>query len=461
MDFTGKKQVLEFRSVIGASADDTFSWHWQPGAIDRLMPPWESVEVVSAADVPGDGVEATLRVGVGPFKLNWVARHSEIVPGLQFTDDQRHGPFTSWRHLHKFEPLTADTCTLVDRIEYELPASSLSELVLGNFVKRKIRRMFNYRHSVTAADVKLYKNRGGRILKVLVTGSHGLVGSHLIPLLTSQGHQVTRLVRSHPSPVDILWDPDRGQIERDRLEGFDAVVHLAGDNIASGRWTAAKKASILASRVQGTRLLCETLAGLKHPPEVIISASAIGYYGHRADEVMTEDSDPGRGYLADVCNCWEAATASAGEKDIRVVTLRTGVVLSVRGGALAKMLTPFRIGIGGRLGSGNQCMSWVSMEDVTGAIYHALTHRELAGPINVVAPDPVTNSQFTAALGAALNRPTIFPVPGFAARLLLGEMANELLLSGARVKPSKLLEAGYIFRHPELQPLLTQMLSAG
>ncbi len=422
------------------------------------MPPWESVEVVRPADGPADGATAVLKVKVGMFKLEWIARHFQMVAGLQFADIQQRGPFAFWHHVHRLEPLGADRCELIDKIEYELPASPISQLLLGGYVKKKLARMFNYRHQTTVNDIRLVMNTGGRVMKIAVTGSHGLIGSQLIPFLTSLCHEVVRLVRAYPAQGDILWRPESGEIDKSSLEGLDAVVHLAGDSIAAERWTASKKARIRSSRVTGTRLLSQTLASLKKPPEVLISASAIGYYGNRADEVLTEESLPGTGFLADVCREWESAVEPARRAGIRVANLRIGVVLSRAGGALTKMLPAFQMGAGGNIGSGKQWMSWVSSEDVIGSIYHVLTHKELEGPINVVAPQAVTNSGFTAALGNVLHRPTVLPLPGFVAHLLLGEMADELLLSSAQVKPCKLLESGYKFRHPALEPMLRELL---
>lgn len=456
----GRRQVVEFRTVIAAPAEEVFRWHWQPGAVHRLMPPWESVEVVTPADGPRDGATAALKVRLGPLKLHWIARHCQTIPGLQFADVQQSGPFAFWHHVHRLEPLGADRCELVDKIEYELPASPASQLIVGDYVKKRLARMFDHRHQVTAADVALFMNRGGRAMRILVTGSHGLIGSELVPFLTSLGHEVVRLVRAHPEQKDILWRPDSGVMDKSALEGLDAVVHLAGDNIASGRWTANKKAKIRSSRVLGTKLLCDTLASLKKPPAVLVSASAIGYYGHRADEVLTEESLPGAGFLADVCREWEAAVEPARRAGIRVANLRTGVVLSRRGGALSRMLPAFQMGAGGNIGSGQQWMSWVSCEDVVGAIHHIVTHPELAGPINAVAPQAVTNSRFTAVLGGVLHRPTVLSVPEFAAHLLLGEMADNLLLASALVTPRKLLDSGYTFRHAALEPMLRGLLGA-
>jgi uncharacterized protein (TIGR01777 family) len=271
---------------------------------------------------------------------------------------------------------------------------------------------------------------------------------------------VRRLVRSTPRPgqADIPWNPAARSIGTPALEGLDAVVHLAGDNIASGRWTAAKKASIRDSRVQGTAVLCEALAQLVKPPHVLLSASAVGYYGDRGETVLREESPPGTGFLAEVCQAWEAATAPAVQRGIRVVRLRFGMVLSQAGGALAKLLTPFRLGLGGVVGAGKQYMSWVALDDVLGVVQYALSTEALQGPVNVVAPQAVTNREFTATLGQVLRRPTRLPLPAFAARLLFGEMADALLLASTRVAPARLVASGYTLQYPELEAALRHLL---
>ncbi|MGI9065956.1 MAG: TIGR01777 family oxidoreductase [Pyrinomonadaceae bacterium] len=293
-------------------------------------------------------------------------------------------------------------------------------------------------------------------MKILISGSHGLVGSALIKSLERDGgHEIFRLVRHAPnSRAEIEWSPDRYSIALARIEGFDAVVHLAGESIADGRWTDEKKKRIRESRVKGTRLLGDALANLANPPKSLISASAIGYYGNRGDEVLTEGSAPGDDFLSEVCVEWEKATALATEKGIRVVNTRFGIILDANGGALAKMLPPFRMGIGGRIGSGKQWMSWIALDDVVEAIKFALTNETLSGPVNFVAPNPVTNSEFTKTLGKALSRPTIFPIPAFGVRLVFGEMADALLLSGQRVKPTALEGAGYQFQYSNLAEAL-------
>jgi uncharacterized protein (TIGR01777 family) len=296
-------------------------------------------------------------------------------------------------------------------------------------------------------------------MRILVTGSSGLVGSALVPSLTAAGHQVERLVRkANAGAGEVRWNPDAGQIDRERLEDLDAVFHLAGESIASGRWTKAKKERIRDSRVQATRLLSAALAERQRPPQTLVCASAIGFYGDRGDEWLDESSPPGRGFLADVCREWEAAADPARQKGIRVVHTRIGVVLSAAGGALAVMLTPFKLGVGGVVGSGRQFMSWIALDELIAAFHHVLNHGALHGPVNCTAPNPVTNREFTKTLGRVLGRPTCFPLPAFAARLALGEMADELLLSSTRVTPRRLQDSGYQFQFPDLEGALRHVL---
>ena len=299
-------------------------------------------------------------------------------------------------------------------------------------------------------------------MRVAITGSTGLVGSEVVTVLSAAGHEVVRLVRRAPAPGEkaVRWDPVRREVDAAGLEGFDAVIHLAGENVGAGRWTPARKAAIRDSRVNGTRLLCDALAGLARPPKTLLCASAVGYYGDRGDERLTEGSPPGTGFLAEVCREWEAASAPAARKGIRVVALRIGMVLSPKGGALPRMLPLFRAGLGGVIGSGRQYVSWVALDDLPRIILHALQRGDLSGPVNAVAPRPVTNREFTEALGKALSRPTPLPVPAFALRLAVGrEMADGLLLASARVVPKRLEETGYRFRFPELLAAFRHMLA--
>ncbi len=295
-------------------------------------------------------------------------------------------------------------------------------------------------------------------MDVLVSGSTGLIGSALVSALEESGHRVRRLTRSGGSSEDVVrWDPSAGEIDAGQIEGVDAIVHLAGENIV-GRWTDAKKARIRDSRVRGTRLLAETLARLPTPPAVMISASASGYYGDRGNELLSEESAPGDNFLAGVGQEWEAAADPAREAGVRVVHPRIGIVLSTEGGALGTTLPIFKLGVGGKIGSGRQYWSWIAIDDVVGAILHALTEDSLEGPVNVTVPDPPTNAEYTRVLGHLLGRPTVFPLPAPAARIMLGQLADELLLASQRIEPARLKETGYSYRYPELEGALRHLL---
>jgi len=297
-------------------------------------------------------------------------------------------------------------------------------------------------------------------MRVIVTGSHGLIGGELVARLLHGGHQVTRLVRGQPAPGEAAWDPTAGTIEAEKLEGHDAAVHLAGAGIGDHRWTDDHKKAVLDSRVQGTGLLACTLGGLASPPKVMASGSAVGYYGYdRGDEELTESAERGTGFLADVVARWEEAAAPAAEAGVRVVFLRSGVVLSAKGGSLKKQLLPFKAGLGGRLGRGRQWLSWISIDDEIAVIAHVLTTDTLTGPVNLTSPQPVTNAEFTVTLARVLKRPAIIPVPTPALQVLFGrEMAQEMLLGGQRVLPSRLEGSGFTFAHPGLEEALRRVL---
>ncbi|MBL8843817.1 MAG: TIGR01777 family oxidoreductase [Planctomycetes bacterium] len=443
-----------FRSAMPADAAALHDWHARPGAFLRLSPPWQRVTLEEAPRCLSVGTRAILRVHLGPFSRRWVAEHVEHVPGASFRDVQRSGPFRRFDHTHRFLPAPGGSL-LEDQIDWEVPLAPLSSPAVG-WVRASLQRAFAWRHRVTAFDLRCHL--GSRPMNVVVSGSSGLVGSALVPFLTAGGHSVRRLVRDGGAASDIGWRPERREFDARPLDGVDAVVHLAGDSIADGRWNAAKKQRIRDSRVVGTQLLAHGLAGLAKKPKVLICASAIGFYGTRGDEWLDEQSSLGSGFLADVCREWEGAAQAAVDAGIRVVQLRFGVILSASGGALKKMLPPFQLGVGGRIGSGRQWMSFIALDDVLGAVAKALQAESLRGPVNVVAPAPVTNDEFTRTLGRVLGRPTLFPMPSFAARLVFGEMADELLLSSQRVLPKKLQAAGYAFGYPTLEAALRHLL---
>jgi len=455
-------EIFTRRTLLPAPPEAVFRWHTRPGALERLMPPWLRMCVLERQGGIRDGGRVRLRLFKGPFHFDWDVEHFGYVENRQFCDRQIRGPFAHWEHRHFFEPEGAAACFVEDRIEYRLPMGAAGRLAAGRAVRRELERMFIYRHRVLQQDVAACL--GHRIhprMNILVTGSSGLIGSALRPFLETCHHQVARLPRvsrdGGPPPAR-AWDPEKGAFPTAALEGFDAVIHLAGENIAARRWTRKEKELIRNSRIKGTRHLCEALARLDRPPKVLIAASATGYYGDRGAEMLDEDSAPGAGFLPAVCREWEEATAPAAGRGIRVVNLRFGVVLTPAGGALASMLPAFRAGLGGPMGSGWQFMSWVAMDDVIGAVQHALLTESLRGPVNVVSPQPVSNRDFSRVLGRVLNRPAFFRMPAFALKILLGEMAGPLLLAGARVQPRRLLETGYAFRYPDLEDALRHLL---
>jgi uncharacterized protein (TIGR01777 family) len=381
------------------------------------------------------------------------------VAGRQFVDEQVGGPFARWRHTHRVTPLGPDRARLEDDIDYAPPLGWLGGLADAAVVRARLARTFAYRHAVTRDDIETHRRYAGPAMRIAITGASGLVGSHLVPFLTTAGHDVVRLVRGAVSaPGDVRWDPATGAVDHDALGPVDAIVHLAGAGIADRRWTDAYKRQIRDSRVGPTTALSRTLAALPRRPQVLVSASAIGYYGNRGDEPLSERSAPGTGFLPDICVAWERAAQPAADAGIRVVHPRLGIVLSRRGGALAKMLPPFLLGAGGRVGAGTQYMSWIGLDDVLGAIYHALRTPGVTGPLNLTAPSPVTNAEFTATLAHVLRRPAIVPAPAFALRAAFGEMADALLLGGQRVLPEALTATGYVFRHASLEAALRHAL---
>jgi hypothetical protein len=482
--------VFERWVDLAAAPEEVLRWHQAPGAFERLAPPWDDVRVISRTGgiEPGARVVLSMPTGVwgrrsvrsrhsphgtgdglrpasepdGPLRQRWVAEHRalDVAGVLGFRDVQVSGPFAAWDHRHLIEARPGGGARLVDRIEYALPLGALGAAAGGRFARGQLERVFRYRHRVLADDLAAHAaTRGRPAMRIAITGASGMIGQALAPLLETGGHQVVRLVRGRAAREnEIAWDPARGTLDASALRGIDAVVHLAGENVAAGRWTEARKRALRDSRTLPTATLAGALASVEGGPRTLVCASAIGVYGDRGDEELVETSPLGADFLADLGRAWEDSTAAAARAGVRVVHLRFGIVLSPRGGALAKMLTPYSLGLGGPLGSGRQWMSWVAIDDTIGAIQHALVTDSLAGAVNVTAPSPVRNSEFTRGLGRVLGRPTPFPAPAFALKLAFGEMAGALLLGSQRVLPAKLLASGYRFRFAELEPALRHVL---
>lgn len=442
-------------SSLPVSVEEAFAYHDRPGALNRLIPPWESVEIEHSDNSLAVGSRVIMKTRIFGFPFRWVAEHTEYDPPNLFADTQISGPFAAWNHQHKFES-AGDYSRLHDCIEYRVPFGPIGRLLGGGKARSTLETMFAYRHRLTHDDLTLQADRPSEKLRVAISGCSGLVGGQLRSLLTLLGHQVNPIVRSVDDNESSIaaWEDPR---EATRLAEVDAVVHLAGKSIASSRWTDKVKQEIRDSRVIKTRELCETLAGLDRKPSVLVCASATGIYGDRGDERLDEESDLGRDFLSEVAEEWESACQPAIDAGIRVVNARLGLVLSPNGGALQKMLLPAKF-CGGALGSGNQWYSWIALDDVVGAIYHAITDESIAGAVNFVSPEPITNRDFAATLASVLGRPALIPAPAFLLRTALGEMADGLLLTSTRVQPRCLLQAGYRYRFTSLREFLRYTL---
>lgn len=448
---------LEYSSVVDAPRDEVFAWHARPGAFLRLSPPWGPLQLIAEADSLEDG-RAVLAL---PGGLRWVAQHQAdgYDPPHRFVDAIGAAGLASlpariavrWKHIHDFEDAGENRTRVIDRVATPVPAAAL-------------RPMFAYRHRQLADDLAAHRQaaeHGLTAATIAITGSSGLVGSALSAFLSTGGHRVIRLVR-HPAtgPDERQWDP--ADPDPDLLAGVDAVIHLAGASIA-GRFTDAHRRDIRASRIEPTRRLSELVAGSTGGPRVLISASAIGYYGYdRGDEILTEDSDRGDGFLADVVADWEEATDPAEQAGVRVVHVRTGIVQSPRGGTLRLLRPLFSAGLGGPVGGGDQWLSWIGIDDLLDIYHRGLWDTTLSGAVNAVAPEPVRNADYTRILAHVLRRPAVLPVPRLGPRLLLGDQgARELACASQRVAPAKLERGGHRFRHPDLDGALRHLLGRG
>lgn len=421
-----------------APVDEVFAWHERPGALTRLLPPWQPVRVRSeAADLRSGTAEMVL-----PGGLVWAARHCDYEAGRQFVDELTSLPLR-WRHEHRFSAESATTTRVADHVDTPVP-------------ERLLRPMFAYRYRELAADLIAHQTFGAAPLTVAITGGSGMIGTALAAFLSTGGHRVIRLVRGTPTrPDERRWEPDSPDPEL--FAGVDALVHLAGASIG-GRMTEERKRNAYDSRVGPTRRLAELAAATNLP--AFISASAIGFYGFdRGDEVLDEAAQRGDGFLADLVWDWEAATGPAERAGCRVVRVRTGIVLSPRGGVLRLLYPLYAAGLGGPLGDGTHWMSWIGLDDLLDIYLRALTRPDLAGSVNAVAPEPLRYRDFSQTLGHVLHRPAILPVPAFAPRLLLGtDGARELAFASQRVRPTRLRAAGHTFRTPELTDALAHLL---
>ncbi len=454
-----KSDVYIKKTKINAPVEAVFSWHERKGAIARLTPPWAPLRLMSrCGEGIRKGVRVTFQIRIFKIPMPWVAKHIDYKENLEFKDCQIKGPFAQWEHTHGFHADGSSGMVMEDRVEFKLPFGILSRPFYG-YAKKEFDRMFSYRHRVLKYDLEGHVGNTSQ-KRILVSGASGTIGSALVPFLQTSGHEVIRLVREKAGlkEGELFWDPYTGHLDLEAAGPFDAVINLNGLDISRRRWTGEQKKKILDSRVIPTRLLVEKIKTMKQKPEIFISSSAIGFYGDGEDTLLTESSAPGHCFISRVCRQWEDAAREAETAGIRTVPLRIGIVLTPAGGALARMELPFKAGCGVTLSHGRQYMSWISMDDAVSGILHILNSEDIRGPVNLTAPNPVTNLEFSETLAKVFSKKVFFRFPAFLARLLWGEMGKETLLTSARVKPEKLLSNGFVFRHETLVPALRHVL---
>ena len=452
-------ELMDIEAKVPFSREVVAAWHERPGAMRRLMPTWQQVRINREPWPIENGVQGGIQLGLGPFSMDWNMELEGVRPGYGFVDRQIKGPFSSWRHEHAFDDSTIEgrpACLLRDKVQYRLPGGFIGKAIGGGKIKRDLDVMFKVRHVRLAEDLRRHSEEGpGRSLRIGITGSSGLVGRNLSAFLTTGGHEVVRMVRrdARPGHSEVRWNPDRVEADTDGLEGLDAVVHLAAAGIADRRWSKERKALIRSSRVLGTRFLSTVLSELKSPPKVLISASAIGFYG-ATEELVNESSAPGSGMLPELCREWEEATAPAVQAGIRVVLPRIGIVLSPQGGALAKLLPVTNFGLLGPVGTGRQGMSTIGIDDLIYMMHRAMADESISGAFNAVGPEPMSQRDFARTLGRIMRRPSIAPLPGFMVKMLFGEMGERLLLEGQFVEPRRMVDAGYRFARSSVEETL-------
>ena len=441
--------VFERTVTIEAPAEIAYHWHEMPGAFERMIPPWVRARIGKNDPAIADGSKTCIEIRLLEVWRKWVVAHENVVAGSQFTDRQIFGPFKKWRHCHYFKDTSDGQCELIDRVEFELPIGGIG----SSYAKKELERVFAYRHEVAKRDIERFAARASRPV-FGVTGSTGFIGKKLSDYLRSQGCKVIGITRHPRSDQDIAWNPERGELDAERLEGIDVLVNLAGANVASGKWTEARKRKLRDSRIESLVTLKSAIGGMRRRPYLLISASGIGFYGKNRESLTGEEAVAGKGFLAELCVEWEAAAKEIRPLLDRVVIARTGLVLGASGGALRKMLPAFSFGFGGRLGSGRQWMSWIGIEDWIRAIDFISDSPDAEGVFNMCVEDSVENTEFTKTLGKILKRPAIFPVPEFLLKLAFGEMTEEMLLSSSRAIPERLVDCGFEFAHPDLEQSL-------
>ena len=454
-----------YQAEHDATKEEIWNWYNSPGAFRRIMPEWEGIIPMNAGALENDD-ETIFKVGIGPIRQTWVAKHHSVIPGETFADRMMRGPFGAWNHVHRFDSTGAGKTTIYDDVEYKLPLHFVTGWSAGLTVLPRMRQMFKYRSTRVDSDIKQIQATANQPRqKVLVSGSTGMIGLQLCAFLETAGHDVYRLLRPKtklPADVNsekvIRWNDLTGDVLEGDMNGFDSVIHLAGAGIGDKRWSKKRKQLIRDSRVIPTENLSRVLASLDKPPKALLSGSAIGFYGDRGSDVLDEKSKSGSGFLAEISSEWEEASSQAKDAGIRVVNLRTGIVVSPLGGALSKLLLPAKMGGGGPVGGGKQIQSWISLDDEIFAIHHLMMTESCTGPYNLTSPNPVPQKKFAKILGRVIRRPAFMPLPGFMIRIMFGEMGKKLVLEGQHVEPSRLLESGFEFTYNDLESCLRNCL---
>ncbi|MEC9491517.1 TIGR01777 family oxidoreductase [Flexistipes sp.] len=443
--------------VVDYEVEKLFGYHERPGVLRRLTPPWVNAEVLREPDNLYAGSSAVIRLKKFGIKLNWEASHTEYDKNKFFKDAQIKGPFRFWQHSHYFKNISAGSSKLTDFVEYELPLSALLDIAAGRSVRKELGRMFCYRHSVIKNDLSVIEKYDVPEKKILISGSGGVIGRELTTLLKMMGHKVYKLIRKKSSRADeIVYEPYSGYIS-DSLEGFDIVIHLAGDPIGKGRWTDNKKKAIRESRINTTRFLVERIKQLETPPEVFFSASAIGYYGDKGETVVDEECEKGANFISDLCWDWEKEALKL-KDTCRIVTGRFGVVLTLKGGALKEYYNFYRFGLGFKIGRGEQWVSWISLDDALYSVLECIFNKKIQGAVNIVSDLPVKQKDFAETLANFMKRPVILKLPPSFVCGLFGQKGKEILLEGCRVTPSKLKEQKFTFFYNDLSSALLHLM---
>ena len=457
--------IFVHKAKFDANKKQIWDWYNSDGAFRRIMPEWEGIQPINAGRLV-DGDETIFKVKMGPLRQKWVARHHSVVPGESFADRMIKGPFGAWNHHHEFESESGQKTSVIDNVEYKLPLHIFTGWSAGFTVLPRMKQMFEFRSVRVANDLKqIHATAKLPRQRILVSGSTGMIGLQLCAFLEAAGHDVHRLLRPStklPSDVDsnkvVKWNDLTGEILEGDMNGFDSIIHLAGAGIGDKRWSKKRLKLIRDSRIIPTENLAKIVSGLENPPKKMLCSSAIGFYGNRGTEVLDENSNAGNDMLSDLCRDWEDASSAAKNAGINVIHLRTGIVMSPLGGALAKLLLPAKMGAGGPVGGGKQMQSWISLDDEIYAIHHLMMKEDSEGVYNLTAPNPVSQKQFAKTLGKVLRRPAFAPLPGFVIKILFGQMGKKLVLEGQDVRPNRLLESGYEFTHSELESCLRSCL---